>query len=108
MEADNPVGIVVLVHGYTGSKEDSSAVLPLLARAGYCAYAYDQRGQYQSKASGPFSLDGWADDACALLEALPCSEPAAGPHSPVHLVGHSKPNDIDARHLLLTEGGVCR
>ncbi|MCW2804290.1 MAG: hypothetical protein JWN06_2507 [Propionibacteriaceae bacterium] len=83
--ADNPVGSVLLVHGYTGSKEDFSPVLPLFAQAGYSAYAFDQRGQYESKAEGPFSLDSWADDVAALAQNLPGHQP----DSPLHLVGHS-------------------
>lgn len=53
----------VFIHGYTGSKEDFSPVLPLLAAAGITAVAYDQRGQYQSLSRGPFSLDDFAADA---------------------------------------------
>jgi pimeloyl-ACP methyl ester carboxylesterase len=85
VEAANPRGSVLLVHGYTGSKEDFAPILPLLARAGFSAYAYDQRGQYESKAEGPFSLDGWADDA----EAIGAHLPGHFRGSPVHLVGHS-------------------
>ena len=85
VEVAAPAGSVLLVHGYTGSKEDFSAVLPLFAEAGYCAYAYDQRGQYESKAESPFSLDSWADDAAALARTLPGHRDG----QPVHLVGHS-------------------
>ncbi len=41
----------VLVPGFTGSKEDFIAVLPLLADAGVGALAFDQLGQYQSSGS---------------------------------------------------------
>lgn len=85
VEAAEPVASVLLVHGYTGSKEDFSAVLPLFAAAGYSTYAYDQSGQYESLAEGPFSLDSWADDVAALAGVLPGHR--AG--TPIHLVGHS-------------------
>jgi pimeloyl-ACP methyl ester carboxylesterase len=41
----------VLVPGFTGSKEDFIAVLPLLANAGIDALSYDQLGQFESDAS---------------------------------------------------------
>ena len=39
---------VLLVPGYTGSKEDFIAVLAPLAAAGHEVLAIDQRGQYES------------------------------------------------------------
>src|SRR5690606_20183834 len=41
-------GHVLLVPGWTGSKEDFAALLPLLADAGFDVTAYDQRGQYET------------------------------------------------------------
>lgn len=93
VEARNPVASVILVHGYTGSKEDFWPVLPLLARAGYSAYAYDQSGQFESKAPGPFSLDSWADDVTALAQHLPGHRA----RTPIHLVGHSFGGLVAAR-----------
>lgn len=82
--ADQPRGHVLLVHGWTGSKEDFTPVLPLLAAAGYDATAYDQRGHWQtSPGEHPdYSLAGFAADAAALAATL-----TAG--GPVHLLGHS-------------------
>ena len=79
-----PRGTVVLVPGYTGSKEDFRLVLAPLADAGYRAVAYDQRGQFESP--GPadpsaYDVDELAADLLALVAAV-----ADGP---VHLVGHS-------------------
>jgi pimeloyl-ACP methyl ester carboxylesterase len=73
---------VLLVPGFTGSKEDFLPILPLLAERGWTAWAIDQHGQYQS--TGPeedasYSLSGWADDVAALARA------AEG----LHVVGHS-------------------
>lgn len=80
---DAPRGHVLLVPGWTGSKEDFTPVLPLLAAAGFSATAYDQRGQHETpaEATDDFSLAGLAGDAAALAATL-----ADGP---AHLLGHS-------------------
>lgn len=84
-DASLPRGSVLLVPGFTGSKEDFSLLLPLLAQAGWAAAAYDQRGQYETTAQprDDFSLSGLAADAAAVSEA------AFGTAERVHLVGHS-------------------
>ena len=77
-------GLVLLVPGYTGSKEDFAPLLPLLAQGGWLALAYDQRGQYETPA-GPgadFSLDSLAADARAMAASVD------GPGR-THLLGHS-------------------
>jgi pimeloyl-ACP methyl ester carboxylesterase len=73
----------LLVPGFTGSKEDFLEVLPLLARAGWDAAAYDQLGQYES----PQSKDE-ADYALPLL-AGDLGDIATSLAGPVHVVGHS-------------------
>lgn len=75
-------GTVLLVPGFTGSKEDFRFVLPLLAQAGWRAVSIDQRGQYQSP--GPddpaaYSVAALGRDVLAVAAAL----------GPLHLVGHS-------------------
>lgn len=75
---------VLLVPGFTGSKEDFIAVLAPIAAAGHPVVAYDQRGQFESP--GPdvpsaYDVDELAADLLALVAAV------AG--EPVHLVGHS-------------------
>ena len=75
---------VLLVPGYTGSKEDFAPLLPLLADAGHRVVAYDQRGQYESV--GPddvsaYSVAALAADLLALVDDVGLA--------PVHLVGHS-------------------
>jgi pimeloyl-ACP methyl ester carboxylesterase len=74
---------VLLVPGYTGSKEDFWHLLPLLARAGRPATAIDLRGQCDS--GGPedvtaYTIERLAADVASALAA-------AG--EPLHLVGHS-------------------
>jgi pimeloyl-ACP methyl ester carboxylesterase len=76
-------GDVVLVPGFTGSKEDFIAVLAPLAALGWRVTAYDQRGQYQSP--GPeqpqaYELAHFAEDLVAVAARLP---------GPVQVVGHS-------------------
>lgn len=75
---------VVLVPGFTGSKEDFQFLLEPLAAAGIRGIAVDQRGQYES--AGPDDLDAYTVDALAAdLLALV----AALDLGPVHVVGHS-------------------
>jgi pimeloyl-ACP methyl ester carboxylesterase len=59
-------GQVLLVPGWTGSKEDFLPVLPLLAASGYDVRAYDHAGQYESEAGGDYSLESFARDALRL------------------------------------------
>lgn len=80
-----PHGNVLLIPGFTGSKEDFATLLPLLAEAGWNAATYDQRGQFESAAepTDDFSLAGLAADAISVAAAL------HGTNERVHLVGHS-------------------
>ena len=79
---------VLLVPGFTGSKEDFIAVLPGLTRDGRRVVAIDQRGQYETP--GPddpaaYTCETLAADVIALLDALVADAARAR----VHLVGHS-------------------
>lgn len=80
-------GTILLVPGFTGSKEDFRILLPYLARLGYCAASYDHRGQFES--SGPDALDGYTmpDFASDLLAVSRQLSERTG--DPLHLVGHS-------------------
>lgn len=79
----------VLVPGFTGSKEDFIAVLPLLADAGVGALALDQLGQYQSSGSdepADYDVDLLAADLAEVVdEAIRRRGRPDGPH----LLGHS-------------------
>lgn len=97
LDAAEPVGTVLLVPGWTGSKEDFLAVLEPLARRGWTAVAYDQRGQYESR--GPdeesaYSLAAFAHDLLDVAAGL----------GPVHLVGHSF-GGLVSREAVLASGG---
>lgn len=76
---------VVLVPGFTGSKEDFLPLLPLVAGSGHPAVALDLPGQYQS----PGPDEPAAYSAKALAEAVARVVEQAGRGTPVHLVGHS-------------------
>ena len=77
---------VLLVPGYTGSKEDYAPVLPFLGEAGWDVLAYSQRGQGGSAAPaglGAYGMSDFVGDLIAVAEAW------AGTTGRVHLVGHS-------------------
>lgn len=75
---------VVLVPGFTGSKEDFRLLLGPLSEHGHRTVALDQRGQYESP--GPdepaaYGVEVLAAELLAVVERLD--------DGPVHLVGHS-------------------
>lgn len=81
----HPRGFVLLIPGFTGSKEDFAPLLPLLAAAGWLVAAYDQRGQFETP--------GADDDTYALPElaadARSVAEVVAPRGADRHVVGHS-------------------
>jgi pimeloyl-ACP methyl ester carboxylesterase len=94
-----PVGAIVLVPGWTGSKEDFIAVLAPLAERGWTVLAYDHRGQYESAGpddEGAYTLAALAHDLLDVVASL-------GPE-PVHVVGHSF-GGLVAREAALASGG---
>jgi len=83
--ADQARGTVLIVPGFTGSKEDFRTFLPLLVERGWNVWAYSQRGQADSV--GPagienYRLEDFAADAIEVAGLV-------GAGNPVHLVGHS-------------------
>lgn len=74
---------VLLVPGYTGSKEDFGSILDPIADAGFQVSAIDLPGQHESP--GPADPAAYASD---LLGAS-VREIAAGLGPQVHLLGHS-------------------
>ncbi len=75
---------VVLVPGYTGSKEDFRLLAPLLAAGGHPTVSLDQRGQFQTP--GPDDPAAYAVDTLGR-ELLDVVDALGG--EPVHLLGHS-------------------
>jgi 3-oxoadipate enol-lactonase len=73
---------IVLVHGLGGSINSWWAQLAACEEQGRPCVAYDQRGAgLSAKPPGPYSVEQWADDLLALLDALELERPV--------LVGHS-------------------
>ncbi len=93
-----PHGNVLLVPGFTGSKEDFAPLLPLLAESGWQAATYDQRGQFETAADtgGDFSLDVYAADLVAVSAGL------FGDGERIHLVGHSFGGLVGAAAVIAT------
>ena len=81
---DNPQSDVVLVHGFTGSKEDFSFIGPLIAERGFRVLTFDNRGQNESghsKRSDAYSLSSLGRDVIELSRHFKLQKP--------HLLGHS-------------------
>ncbi|MEV8016250.1 alpha/beta hydrolase [Streptomyces sp. NPDC086554] len=82
-------GTVLLLPGFTGSKEDFIALLRPIADAGYRAVSVDGRGQYESTGpaddESPYAQDELAMDVLAQSEAVA----AGGTPGGLHLLGHS-------------------
>jgi pimeloyl-ACP methyl ester carboxylesterase len=76
-------GDVLLVPGYTGSKEDFAPLLTLLAETGLRVTAIDLPGQYETP--GPSSPADYTPDALGRAVGDVARELGA----PVHLLGHS-------------------
>ncbi|WP_309055736.1 alpha/beta hydrolase [Streptomyces sp.] len=77
-------GTILLLPGYTGSKEDFLALLGPLGEAGYRAVAVDGRGQHESP--GPRGRAAYRRRALALDTTAQAGALGDGP---VHLLGHS-------------------
>ena len=103
LDAGTPTrGTVLMVPGFTGSKEDFRLVLVPLAEAGYRVVALDQRGQHES--------DGPDDEAAYAVEVLGrdlVNVVKALGDGPVHLVGHSF-GGLVGRAAVIQEPGAFR
>ena len=92
---------VLMVPGYTGTKEDFAPVLPLLAGNGLRPVAMDLPGQYETP--GPDDVAAYTPDALAasVLAA------AAALGEPPHLVGHSY-GGLVCRAAVIADPGAVR
>lgn len=81
-------GVVLMVPGFTGSKEDFYALLPLVAALGWDTWAISQRGQADSVA--PRGIDAYASRHLAgdVVEVARAIERVTGADR-MHLLGHS-------------------
>lgn len=90
-------GTVLLLPGFTGSKEDFIALLEPLTAAGYRAVSVDGRGQYET--AGPADVAAYAQEELArdvLAQAAALDAPAEP-----HLLGHSLGGQIARAAVLL-------
>jgi pimeloyl-ACP methyl ester carboxylesterase len=82
-QADDGSSQVLLVPGFTGSKEDFISILPLLDRIDIAAVAIDQLGQFESIGTDDpteYTIAKLAQDLVDVAEQM---------GEPIHLVGHS-------------------
>ncbi|RDI24066.1 pimeloyl-ACP methyl ester carboxylesterase [Rhodococcus sp. AG1013] len=81
-------GTVVMVPGFTGSREDFLPMAPFVTAAGYRLISYSQLGQYDSDgpdgpdAVGEYTIAKFARDLAEALDKV-------APDEKVHLLGHS-------------------
>jgi pimeloyl-ACP methyl ester carboxylesterase len=100
----DPLGAVaVLVPGYTGSKEDFSALLDPLCSAGLSVLALDLPGQYESPGPGR-EEDYYPDPLGRTVAALVAELAASGDR--VLLLGHSY-GELVARSAVLAGARVA-
>jgi pimeloyl-ACP methyl ester carboxylesterase len=95
-------GHVLLIPGFTGSKEDFLDLMTPLTAAGYRAVAVDGRGQFESAGPGDekaYAQSELAADVRAQTAALTAEY---GADAPLHVVGHSLGGHI-VRAALLAE-----
>ncbi|NDE71927.1 MAG: alpha/beta hydrolase [Actinobacteria bacterium] len=81
---ESPKAEVVLIHGFTGSKEDFTYIGEILAREGFKVLTFDNRGQHESghsKRSDGYSMQSLGRDALEITRYFGLSKP--------HLLGHS-------------------
>jgi len=83
-EPQERIADAVLIHGFTGSKEDFEVIGPLLSAMGYRVLTFDNRGQHESahsKRSDGYAMKSLARDALEMARHYNFAKP--------HLFGHS-------------------
>ena len=90
------LGDAILIHGFTGSKEDFDYLGPLLAARGYRVFAADNRGQHESPhstAENAYSMQAHAQDVVDIARHYSLKQ--------VHLFGHSYGGAVAQRAFLI-------
>ncbi|MEW1866348.1 alpha/beta fold hydrolase [Streptomyces sp. NPDC088194] len=98
-------GHVLLIPGFTGSKEDFLDLITPLTAAGFHAVSVDGRGQFES--AGPRDEKAYARSELAAdvqAQAVAVAE-AYGTDAPLHVLGHSLGGHI-VRAALLSDRSV--
>lgn len=101
---ERPVGAALLVHGFTGAKEDFFALLGPLQSRGWAVAAIDLPGMAES--DGPpeeshYQVDLLAADIAALIQHW------TGRHGTSHVVAHSMGGVLTREALLRSTAGVA-
>ena len=94
-EPSDHKGDAILIHGFTGSKEDFDFIGPLLAARGYRVFAADHRGIHESPHAADessYSMAAYARDAIDIAKHFNLSSP--------HLFGHSYGGAVAQRAVL--------
>jgi pimeloyl-ACP methyl ester carboxylesterase len=101
---------VVFVHGLGGSINSWWAQLAACEERGHPCVAYDQRGAgLSSRPPGPYSVEMWARDLVALLNALEVERPILVGHSVGCMVAEHACVQLGDRIAgLMTIGGALR
>jgi pimeloyl-ACP methyl ester carboxylesterase len=101
---------VVFLHGLGGRKEAWGEVVAAAAQAGFDSIALDLRGAGESdKPPGPYSVQQWAGDLIAFLEALGIQRAALVGHSVGCMVGEHAALALQDRCTALAMlGGALR
>ena len=95
-------GLAVMVHGFTGSKEDFIPLLAPLVSAGFRVVCFDQRGQYESPGparANAYSMEAFGEDLVTVIGTV-----ADG--RAVHLLGHSFGGLVARRAVIARPGAV--
>lgn len=94
-EPDLYRGDAILVHGFTGSKEDFDYIGPLLAKRGYRVFAPDNRAQHESPHAvneSSYTADAHGRDVVDIARHFNLDHP--------HLFGHSFGGLVAQRALI--------
>ena len=93
-------GDALLIHGYTGSKEDFAEVGPFLSARGYRVVAFDLRGQHElahSDRYDAYAIASLAADSLRLADRFALDRP--------HLLGHSFGGLVAQRAVVMRPNG---